>query len=151
MYALVPTPGVLYRCRTCPFKPVKQYALQILHNGQMRKREYNYTMKRFIIFPFHHILIQWNKDSMAGKCSILGDKIKAQRIVVVHLGRCRPLGRSKHGCRYNDQMGVCLVSCNDVDWIWQAKERYQWFAVVDKWSCWQLNESWKEAVSSGAP
>ena len=153
----MPTPVVVFSCRTCPFKLVKQYALQILHNGQMRKREYNYTMKRFLIVTFHHILIQWNKDNMVGKCRILGDKINSQRIVVVNLDRCRPLGKSKRGCKYNDQMGLYLVSYNDVDWIWRAKERYQWFAVVDKgmnlrflWSYWQLNEAWKDAMSSGA-
>ena len=69
---------------------------------------------------------------MVGNCSMLGDKISAQRIIVVNLEKCRPLEKSKCGCKYNDRIGVYLASCNDVDWIWQAKERYQWFAVVDK-------------------
>jgi len=52
---------------------------------------------------------------MVGKCSILGDQINAQRIVVINLERYRTFGRSKRGCKYNDQMGVHLVNCNDVD------------------------------------
>jgi hypothetical protein len=62
---------------------------------------------------------------MVGKCNILSDKINAQKIVVVNLERCRPLGRSKRECKYNYQMGVYLVSCKDMDLIWKAKERYQ--------------------------
>ena len=62
---------------------------------------------------------------MVGKYSMLGDKINAQKIVVVNHKRSKPLGRTKRGCKYNDQMCAYLVSCNDVDCICQAKERYQ--------------------------
>jgi len=52
---------------------------------------------------------------MVGNCSMLGDKISAQRIIVVNLEKCRPLEKSKCGCKYNDRIGVYLASCNDVD------------------------------------
>ena len=62
-----------------------------------------------------HIVVFTIRRNITWLVSAACWETNAQRIVVVKLEKCRALGRSDHGCKHNGQMGVYLVSCNDVD------------------------------------
>jgi hypothetical protein len=69
-------------------------------------------------------------DGVGGTCGTHGEGIGVYRVFVGRTEGKRPLGRPRRRWEDNIKMGLREIGIDGGNWIWLAKDRVQWRALV---------------------